>query len=248
MKILIVDDESPARERLQQMLSETDEHTVVGDASNGKDALSAAARLSPDVVLLDIRMPGMSGIETAHHLNDLDNPPAIVFTTAYDQYAIDAFDAQAIGYVLKPVRRERLAKALSHAARLTAKTLDTVSSASGLDEPRTHLCARIQGELKLIAVNDISYFVADQKYTRVCHSEGQNLIDDSLKQLEEEFGALFVRIHRSALVATAQIDSLARTEDGETLVKLRGAMPDGPLKVSRRHVATVRKKLRGEST
>ncbi len=248
MKILIVDDEAPARERLQQMLSETSEHTVVGDASNGKDALSAAERLSPDVVLLDIRMPGMSGIETAHHLNDLQNPPAIVFTTAYDQYAIDAFDAQAIGYVLKPVRRERLAKALSHAARLTGKTLDTVSSAPGLAEPRTHLCARVQGELKLIAVKDVSYFLADQKYTRVCHGEGQHLIDDSLKQLEEEFGALFVRIHRSALVATAQIDSLSRTEDGETLVKLRGAMPDGSLKVSRRHVAAVRKKLRGENT
>lgn len=119
MKVLIVDDEKPARDRLRQLVGDFGEHEVVGEAGNGQQALALASTLNPDVVLLDIRMPGVDGIETAHHLNALDSPPAVVFTTAYDQYAIDAFEARAIGYVLKPVRRERLERALDHAARVS---------------------------------------------------------------------------------------------------------------------------------
>lgn len=247
MKVLIVDDEAPARDRLRQILEETGEHVIVGDAGNGKDALELTARHSPDVVLLDIRMPGMSGIETAHHINALDKPPAIVFTTAYDQYAIDAFDAQAIGYVLKPVRRERLNKALEQAARISAATLGSVAKTSGVDERRSHLCARVHGEMKLIPVDEITYFQSDQKYTRVCYDGGEHLIDDSLKQLEREFEEQFVRIHRSALVAVAQIDALHKTEDGEVSVRLRGHAGTEALKVSRRHVAAVRRRLRGNT-
>lgn len=248
MKILIVDDEAPARDRLRQMLEESGEHTVVGDAGNGKDALRAAENLSPDVVLLDIRMPGMSGIETAHHLNTFERPPAIVFTTAYDQYAIDAFDAQAIGYVLKPVRRERLTRALAQAGRIGTATLGTVSESPGLEQKRTHVCARVHGEMKLIPVDDIAYFQSDQKYTRVCYGGGQHLIDDSLKLLEKEFADRFVRIHRSALVAVAQIDALHKADDGEVSVRLRGGIDHDAdsLKVSRRHVASVRRRLRGQ--
>ena len=244
MKILIVDDEAPARDRLRQMLEEDGEHTVVGDAANGKAALEMGAKLSPDVVLLDIRMPEMSGIETAHHFNSFDKPPAIVFTTAYDQYAIDAFDAQAIGYVLKPVRRERLAKALAHAARITAATLGSVAESTGIDAPRSHVCARVHGEMKLIPIDDVAYFQSDQKYTRVCYSEGDHLIDDPLKQLETEFRERFVRVHRSALVAVAHIDALQKSDDGEVSVRLRGGYE--PLKVSRRHVAAVRRRLKGQ--
>jgi two-component system response regulator AlgR len=116
MKVLIVDDEKPARDRLRQLLEDFDEYEVVAEAGNGEEAISLAAETTPDIVLLDIRMPGLDGIEAAHHLNKLESPPAIVFATAYDEYAIDAFDARAIGYVLKPVRRERLAGALEHAA------------------------------------------------------------------------------------------------------------------------------------
>ena len=250
MKILIVDDESPARSRLRRILDDDGEHTVVGDAGNGEDALHAAAELKPDVVLLDIRMPGMSGIETAHHLNKLDDPPAIVFTTAYDEYAIEAFDAQAIGYVLKPVRRERLTKALQHAARFNAPTLQTIAESSGLNEPRTHLCSRVGGELRLINIEDVLFFQADQKYTRVCHSDGDALIDESLKQLEEEFSTLFVRVHRGALVAVGSIEALQRTNDGEVFVKLRAshADDDSLLKVSRRHVAQVKRRLIGKNS
>ena len=131
MKILIVDDEPPARERLRQLLEDTGRHEIVGEAGNGRDALAIAAQTAPDVVLLDIRMPGMDGIETAHHLNRTDPPPAIVFATAYDEYAIDAFEANAIGYVLKPVRRERLEQALQQAARLTNDSLTDVSRRTG---------------------------------------------------------------------------------------------------------------------
>ena len=112
LKVLVVDDEKPARDRLRQILEDEDAYEVVGEAANGHEALELAARLSPDVVLLDIRMPGMEGIETAHHLNAMEKAPAVVFTTAYDEYAIDAFEARAIGYVLKPVRRSRLTGAL----------------------------------------------------------------------------------------------------------------------------------------
>ncbi len=247
MKILIVDDEAPARERLRQILSENNDHTVVGDAANGKQALSMAAEHKPDVVLLDIRMPGMDGIETAHHLNQLDEPPAIVFTTAYDEYAIDAFDAQAIGYVLKPVRRERLDKALKLAAKVTGSSLTSVAASTDLDDRRSHICVQFCGELKLLPIESIAFFQSDQKYTRVADSEREYLIDDTLKQLEGEYEDSFVRIHRNALVAVAYIDALQKTPDGEVFVRLRGNItPEGEaLKISRRHLAAVRRRLKG---
>ena len=247
MKILIVDDEAPARDRLRQLLEESDDHNVVGDAANGHQALEMATELQPDVVLLDIRMPGLSGLETAHHFNALENPPAVIFTTAYDEYAIDAFDAQAVGYILKPVRRERLAQALERAGHLNAATLIAVGEKSGMEQRRRHVCARVRGELRLILVEDIHYFHADQKYTRVCYGDGEHLIDDSLKQLEQEFGDDFVRIHRSALVAVSRIQALIRMDDGQMLVSLRdrGSTEEDQLAISRRHLAEVRRRLKG---
>ena len=247
MKILIVDDEAPARERLRQILSENDEHEVVGDAANGEQALSLATEHQPDVVLLDIRMPGMDGIETAHHLNRMERPPAIVFATAYDEYAIDAFEAQAIGYVLKPVRRERLNKALNQAARVTGAGLTDVARGAGMQERRTHICVQFCGELRLLPIESIAFFQSDQKYTRVADGDREYLIDDTLKQLETEYEDLFVRVHRNALVAVAHIDALQKTADGEVFVRLRGNItPEGEaLKVSRRHLAAVRRRLKG---
>jgi len=248
VKILIVDDEPPARARLRHLVEDVGEHEVVGDAANGEQAIAMASELHPDVVLLDIRMPGMSGLETARHLNELDRPPTIVFTTAYDQYAIEAFDAQAVGYVLKPVRRERLQAALQRARRLSKALIGEISGrAGGGDDRRTHLCARAHGALRLIPVESICYFVADQKYTRVCHASGEELIDDSLKQLEDEFGTDFVRIHRGALVAVARIGELCKSADGEVEIVLRDCAAKGGdrLTVSRRHLAQVRKRLKG---
>jgi two-component system response regulator AlgR len=251
VKILIVDDEKPARDRLRQLLDDFGDHDVVGEASNGAEAIALAASTIPDVVLLDIRMPGVDGIETAHHLNAMENPPAVVFTTAYDEYAIDAFDARAIGYVLKPVRRERLERALEHASRLSGHALSELTANSSLKSTRNHVCARIHDELRLIPVADISYFNADQKYVCVHHSDGEDLIDDSLKSLEDEFAEQFVRIHRSALVAVDKIEKLEKTSDGKTHVVLRDSSqeddnsPNDELVISRRHLATVRRRLKG---
>jgi len=246
VNVLIVDDEAPARDRLRQLLEEDGAHAVVGEAGNGKRALELAADLAPDVVLLDIRMPGLSGIETAHHLNTLESPPAVIFATAYDEYAIEAFEASAIGYVLKPVRRERLDQALELAGRLSNSVLSDVAKKSGISDRRNHVCTRSKGDLKLIPVSDVHYFLADQKYVSVFHADGQDLIDDSLKALEEEFGNGFVRIHRGALVSLSAIESLRKTDDGRTQVVLRGGgtEDDEGLMVSRRHLTNVKRRLK----
>ncbi len=246
MKVLVVDDEKPARDRLRQILEDEDDYEVVGEAGNGHDAVALAGELAPDIVLLDIRMPGLDGIETAHHLNELERPPAVVFTTAYDEYAVDAFEARAIGYVLKPVRRTRLTAALEQAARLAGSALREVAADARLDAPRQHVCARVHGELKLIPVANVSCFRADQKYVSVEHDNGQDLIDDSLKSLAEEFAAQFVRIHRGALVAVGRIEKVEKTADGKSRVVLRegSQVDDKELIISRRHVAEVRRRLK----
>ena len=244
MKVLIVDDEAPARDRLRRLVEESGEHSVVGEAGNGRQALELVGQVHPDVVLLDIRMPGMDGVETARHLDQSRDPPAIVFTTAYDQYAIDAFDANAIGYVLKPVRRERLEQALRQAARLGRGVLEDAGRQAGMDEQRHHVCARIHDELKLIPIDEIFYFVADQKYVTVVHQNGSDLIDDSLKSLETEFADRFVRVHRSAMVAVSMIEALKKDDSGRTRVILRPGAGEDELVVSRRHVAEVKRRLK----
>ena len=239
LKVLIVDDETPARDRLAQLLEDDDTCTVVGTASNGEEAVQKAT--DADVVLLDIRMPGMSGLEAAGHINELDSPPAIIFTTAYDEYAIDAFEACAIGYVLKPVRRERLRAALAQAKRLTRGDLAELPAT----ERRQHVCAKRHGELRLIPVESILSFHADQKYVNVVHDNGEDLIDEPLKSLEEEFGDDFIRIHRSAIVAVERIERLERRDDGAIVVVLQRGSNDNELVVSRRYAASVRRRLRG---
>lgn len=250
MKLVIVDDEKPARDRLRQIVADLDDVEVVGEAANGVEALAMVGEHSPDVVLLDIRMPGMDGIETAHHLNELESPPAVIFATAYDEYAIQAFEAQAIGYVLKPVRRERLAKALQQAGRLSRQSLAEVAEDTGHDGARTQICVQHLGELRLIPIDRIAFFQADQKYTRLADGDREYLIDDSLKQLETEFSERFVRVHRNALVAVRFIDALEKSPDGDVSVRLRGNIePEKePLKVSRRHVAAVKRRLKGNAS
>ena len=250
MKVLIVDDEKPARDRLRQILEDEPDYEVVGEAGNGQDALSLAAEHKPDVVLLDIRMPGLDGIETAHHLVEFEHAPAVVFATAYDEYAIDAFEARAVGYVLKPVRRSRLVAALSQASRLARPALQQVASDAQMEPRRQHVCATVKGELKLIPITEVACFVADQKYVRVEHDNGQDLLDEPLKSLAEEFSERFVRIHRGALVAVDRIERVEKTSDGKSRVILRGwpqddsHVDDKELIISRRHVAEVRRRLK----
>jgi two-component system response regulator AlgR len=242
LRVLIVDDELPARERLRRLVEELPGCAVAGDFSNGADALSNFSKLKPAVVLLDIRMPGMTGIEVARHLGALQDPPAIVFTTAYDEYALEAFESQAVGYLLKPVRSERLAQALKQASRLRSPQLLGLATPSAPLAARQHVAVRVRDELKLIPVKDIRYFRADQKYVTVRHSRGEDLIDESLKQLEEEFARDFVRAHRSILVAIAHVEALERAGADETYaLRLRGEAE--PVAVSRRQLAELRKRL-----
>ncbi len=243
MRVLIVDDEPPARERLKRLLEEIDGCELAGEASNGTEAIALAVRLAPDVVLMDIRMPGMDGVEAARHLGQLEEPPAVIFITAYDEYALRAFDTSAVGYLLKPVRREKLADTLTRAARLTKPQLAAIAKAAAPRQRRTHLSVRIRGELRLIPIEDVLYFLADQKYVTVRHSGGEDLIEESLKSLEEEFDPDFLRIHRNSLVAVRHISSIERSGEGQYSVRLRGIETDLP--VSRRLATEVLRRFRG---
>ena len=240
MNILLVDDEAPARARLAQLIAELPEHRVVGEAESGAQALALCAQLAVDVVLLDIRMPGLDGLETARLLAARTAPPAVLFTTAYADHALAAFEVQATDYLLKPVRRERLIQALErlqlrHMAPQTAPVRTTVV-------PRSHLCARLGGAVQVIAVEEVRYFKAEQKYVTVRHRDGELLIEDSLMRLETEFASRFVRAHRNALAAIAYLESL-QLRGGHHWLRLKDC-PE-PLVVSRRHLGLVRQALQG---
>lgn len=240
MKILIADDEAPARTRLRRLVEEIGGHDIVGEAANGREALLLSDQTQPDVLLLDIRMPGMDGLEAARHLAALENPPAVIFTTAYGDHALEAFTAHALDYLLKPIRKERLAETLEHARKLNrAQSAALVRAAPQL--ARSAICAHVRGALQLVSVDDIVYFLADQKYVTVRHSGGSVLIEESLKTLEAEFATAFTRIHRNALVAAAHIVGLERDDDGHVQVRLRGVTER--LEVSRRYAAELRQRL-----
>jgi two-component system response regulator AlgR len=224
--VLIVDDEPPARARLRQLLEDIGEWQVAGEATHGRQALDLCQRLDPDVVLLDIRMPEMDGIEVARHLTTLEHAPAVIFTTAYSDYAIQAFEAQAIGYLVKPVRRERLQRALQQAARLT------------------HICVRKAKGLRLVPVGEILCFQADQKYVTLVHVGGEEITDETLKDLEAEFSGDFIRIHRNTLVAVRYLQRIETTDDGRSWAWLMHR--EQPLPVSRRLVAEVKRHLLSE--
>lgn len=241
MKILVVDDEAPARERLKRLIEEHDDWQVVAEAANGREALERADATQPDLVLLDIRMPGMDGIETARHLAQMDEPPAVIFTTAFDEYAVEAFSASAVGYVLKPIRRERLADALQRARRLTRPQLASLASRDQ-HQARKHISARVRGELRLVPVRDVLYFHADQKYVTVRHHDGELLIDEPIKELADEFSDAFVRVHRSMLVSVAHIEALAKNAEGHYEIRFKGL--DECFPVSRRLAPAVVKKLK----
>jgi len=187
MKALIVDDELPARDRLAALLRECGNVEIVGDAANGRDAVEAVARLSPDLVLLDIRMPLMDGIEAARHIAGFENAPAVIFCTAFDGHALAAFDANAVDYLVKPIRLERLKAAIARAQRFTGAALERAEIAGGGPRKRSHLCARVRGNLQLVPIGEIQYLMAEDKYVVVHHAKGAVLIEEALKALETEF-------------------------------------------------------------
>lgn len=248
LKVLVVDDEPPARARLTRLLDDLDRVQVVGEAGDGAAALAACESEAADVVLLDIRMPGMDGLETARHLCDLEQPPAVIFTTAFDDYAVDAFATGAAGYLLKPIRRQRLETALSSASRLTRAQVAALAEQSGSDPARRHICVRRTDGLKLIPVKDVLYFRADQKYVTVRHVGGEELIDESLKAVAEELGQSFIRIHRNTLVAADYLEAIERDQEGHYQAKLKSCPETLP--ISRRLVGEVRRRMKrtGEPT
>jgi len=243
MKVLVTDDEALARARLVDMLHRLDPPvTVAGEAGNGVEALQACRREVPDAVLLDIRMPLLDGIECARELAKLAEPPAVIFTTAYDDYALAAFDVAACDYLLKPVRLERLGSALAKAERFAAVRWRQLQTALPELQPRERLCAYLHGELRLIPVDRVRYFRADQKYTTIRCPDGETVIEDSLKALEEEFGSLFLRVHRNTLVALAHVIRLEKLASGNMALCLDGIAE--PVEVSRRCLPEVRERLK----
>lgn len=238
-RVLIADDEPLARERLARMIEGIDGYLVSGEAANGDQVLAAVARDIPDVVLLDIRMPGIDGMAVAQALATRPNPPALIFCTAYDEYAIRAFEVQAIAYLLKPVRRDVLADALSRAERLNRVQLQALQT-----QPDTNshlLTVNSSRGTELVDMTRVRYCEADQKYVTLHHDNGETLTDMSLKALESRFPDLLLRIHRNTLAGTRFIRSLERLEDGSC--QLRLADTDLALPVSRRHITTVRQWL-----
>jgi two-component system response regulator AlgR len=247
MKIIIVDDEPLARSRLLAMITELDAGDVVGEADNGADALRLVEQAVPDIVLLDIRMPGMDGIEVARHLAATLRPPAVIFTTAYDSHALAAIESNAVDYLLKPIRKPRLQAALERATTLTRAQLaglETVEqeSTGGRVRTRTHISATLHGNLQLLPLGEIRFFRAEHKYVTARHPDGQLIIEDTLSALETEFEERFVRVHRNALVAKAHVRGIERDGQGHQYVRLDGI--DDRVEVSRRLAPVIRRLLK----
>lgn len=240
MRVLVCDDEKLARDRLVRLVSDLDGMEVTGEAANGREALALVQSERPDVALLDIRMPDMDGLEAAAHLAKSEHPPAVIFCTAYDEHALEAFKVHAVDYLLKPVSRDDLADALQRArglSRVQLSALEDDVHPSGAR--RKHISARTHKGIELVPVDDVRFFMADQKYVTVRYGEGEVLIDETLKELEDEFGDQFVRIHRNALVALDYLEGMELATAGHYQVRLKGV--EERLTVSRRHVAGLRK-------
>lgn len=238
MKVLIVDDEELARSRLQRFVETGQLGEVIALASNGVQAIEAVKKYLPDVVLMDIQMPTMDGLEAARHLAQLDTPPAIIFCTAYDEYAIEAFNVQAVGYLLKPVRQGDLKAAFSRLDKINKAQAQALNH----EQSRTHISAKTHQGLELIPLEHVVLFRAEQKYISVIHQNGEVLIDEPLKELEEEFAEQFIRVHRNSLVRKTAITGFEKIEDGSFSLRLAGFKDLVP--ISRRHVAQVRKLLK----
>ncbi len=239
MKVLLVDDEPLARERLRRLLQRLRPEACVIEADSGETALALLAKEDPALVLLDVRMPGMDGIEVAAAMDRLPAPPAVIFCTAYDEYALEALRHQAVAYLLKPVRESELARALASAGRVNRVQLAALSD--GEPTGRSQVSSQGHRGLETLPVADVRCFIAEQKYVTAVAPGRELLIQDALKDLEQEFAAEFLRVHRNALVARRHIQRLRRDTDGGWSVELDGV--DLRPQVSRRHLAAVKARL-----
>ena len=239
MKVLVVDDEPLARERLLRLLARVLPDAEAEEAGDGRQALEQVAAVQPDLLLLDIRMPGLDGIGVAAALQDMSQPPAIIFCTAFDQYALDAMDNQAVAYLLKPVREDKLKAAIDRAGRVNRVQLAALGS-----EPvaRTHIVSESHQGVEMVPVDQVRCFIASQKYVEAIHPAGALLLPDTLKELEEEFPGRFIRVHRNALVAVPYIAGLRREAEEGWCVELDDVSQRPS--VSRRHLPALKEKLR----
>ncbi|HEX9392156.1 MAG TPA: LytTR family DNA-binding domain-containing protein [Usitatibacteraceae bacterium] len=247
-KILIIDDEAPARRRLRDLLDDCRESfplVIADEAANGVEAIDVINGGGIDIILTDIRMPLMDGLEVARHIAGLENAPRLIFTTAYDEYAVKAFELNAVDYLLKPIKLERLLAALNKARKVEVDQAEAIAEATSAR--RKHLAIHERGKIVLVPVADIIYLKAELKYVTVKTASREHLLEESLTKLEEEFAGIFTRIHRSALVANKAVagfekvaDDAGNGEDGGThwVVLLHGV--DEKLPVSRRQAHVVR--------
>lgn len=240
LKILIADDEAPARNRLKDLLDDVGQVSVVAEAKNGKQAVDLAIENQPDVMLLDIRMPLMDGLEAAEHAQKLTPKPHIIFTTAYDAYAIRAFDLNAIDYLLKPIRLERLQAAIEKVKAITPQSIEALKP---LQQSRSHLSIHERGRVVLIPIEEIVYLRAELKYITVRTSKQEYLLEESLTHLESEFDAVFVRLHRNCLVAQQFISGYEKRADDKGDQQWHAILKDVPetIAVSRRQQHLIRK-------
>ena len=235
LNILIVDDEPPARHRLRELLEECAAALpllIAGEAANGKEALEFIERREVDVILLDIRMPVMDGLETAQHLLKRESPPRVIFVTAFDAHGVQAFEVNAIDYLLKPVRAERLSAALRKAAAAPfPETLRHLAT-----QPRRYLSVIERGKILLLPVEDILYLKAELKYVTAHTRQREYLIEEALNQLEQEYFNRFVRIHRSCLVAKTAITAFEKDDEGGWWLVLKGVPEKLPVSRRRQHL------------
>ncbi|MDM8546479.1 LytR/AlgR family response regulator transcription factor [Candidatus Venteria ishoeyi] len=245
MRILIADDEPLARRRLRALLNEIGGHEVLEiEAANGREVLEMSKAYKPDIVTMDIGMPSINGMDAAKKLSTYPHPPIIIFTTAYSEYALDAFEQQAVDYLLKPIRRERLEQALDRAKAWHKKPQveKDLNNTDHSKRARTHISINMHGEVRLIPVEKAYYFRAEQKYVTMAWSGGEVLLDESLKNLEEEFSGQFLRIHRNALVALVHVAGWKKDDNGQHYITFTGI--DEQLEISRRHLQNVKHTIR----
>ena len=241
IKVFLVDDEAPARARLRGLLDDAQAElatTVVGEADNAQTALALLDSSKPDVVLLDINMPGMDGLNCARALTRTSAPPAVIFVTAHDEHAIAAFDVGAIDYLLKPVRLQRLVAALKRARRLSPEDDATLA---GLAAPRRHLTVNDRGRVWLVPIEDALYLRAELKYVTLRTREREYVLTESLSHLENEFPQDFVRIHRNCLIGRRHLSGFELTHEGGDSHWL-AVLKDWPerLPVSRRQTQVIK--------
>ena len=213
-RILVADDEAPARARLRDLLDECRDRfplVIVDEARNGREALDVLNREKVDIVLLDIRMPEMDGMEAARHIAGMEQPPAIIFTTAFDSYALKAFEVNAIDYLLKPIRAERLLAALGKTRASPPVSRQALDAAA--NQPRRHLSVHERGKIHLVPLADVLYLRAELKYVTVRTAAREFLVEESLTSLEQEFESAFIRIHRNCLVSRHAIAGFERNAE-----------------------------------